>query len=830
MLDDLRRDLRFSARSLRRTPAFTIAAVLSIALGIAATTSVFSVVDAALFRRPPLDHPDELAILYTTRQSANHAVDRERWSWPGYRALQKMATSFDQLATFTQSAQAITSGEPEPINAEVVSSPYFSVLRIRPIIGRPFDAADDEPGAVPVALLGYDLWQQRYGGDQSVIGRTIALNGVMLNIVGVMPRGFAGLSGRARIIVPASAAPRISYADYLVTNQNFISVVGRLRPGVTIDRARIELERVGPAVEREAPSRAQSDDDHVSATALSLNEARIDPTTRSPLLLLLAAVGCLLLLSCANVAGLLLGRALSRRREIAIRVATGANRSRIVAQLLAESALLAIAGGVLGVLASILITSHLGIPSASWRGRNFYGALNEFAAPRVDVQVVIFALVVCAITIIAFGLVPALQATQLDLTRALKDGSGGGGKAPGRSRFELRRLIIGAETALAVILLVASGLLASSWQRLERAKVGFDRTHVLTFLLRPSEIRYPPPKAPALIDRVLAEIQRLPSVEAATVDGCAPVGTGCANSTLFIVGQPESERDDAPGVLRHYVGPNHFRTLGIPVLRGRVFTDRDRAGAPRVAIVNDLAAKRFWPGDNPIGKRVWFGGGSNFDRPDSSAEIVGIVGDVAYQSLDQHPLQPDFYTPYAQFTYATRTVLVRTRREPTAVVGDIRRAVAGVDPNLALFDVRAMDDLIGDSWARLSYQTRILTAFALVALLLAATGTFAIVAHVINDRRRELGVRVALGASPGQVLAAVGETGVKPAAFGLLGGVVATLFLARALAAVVYGVRAFDPAVLGGAVLLLTFAIVLAALLAGRRALAINPVDALKLE
>lgn len=829
MLDDLRRDLRFSARSLRRAPVFTIAAVLSIALGIAATTSVFSVVDAALFRPPPLDHPDELAILYTTRQSGSRPIDRERWSWPRYRALQKMATSFEQVATFTPSVQAITSGEPEPVTAEVVSSAYFSVLRLRPLIGRPFDAADDEAGAAPVALLGYDLWLQRYGGDQSVIGRTIALNGVTLNIVGVMPRGFVGLSGRARLIVPASAAPRISYADYLVTNQNFISVIGRLRPGVTIDRARIELERIGPAVEREAPSRAQSDNDRVSATALSLNEARVDPTTRSPLLLLLGAVGCLLLLACANVAGLLLGRALSRRREIAIRIATGANRSRIVAQLLAESALLAVGGGGLGVLISIPITSNLGVPAASWRGRNFYGALSEFAAPRVDARVMIFALVVCTITTVAFGLVPALQATQFDLTRALKDGAGGG-RAHARSRIDLRRLIIGTETALAMILLVASGLLASSWRRMENANVGFDRAHILTFLLRPSEVRYPAPKAPALIDRVLAGIERLPGVEAATVDGCAPVGTGCASSTLFIMGRPEPARDAAPGVLRHYVGPNHFRALGIPVLRGRTFNDRDRAGAPRVAIVNELAAKRFWPDEDPIGKRVWFGGGSNFDRPDSSAEIVGIVGDVAYQSLDQRPFQPDFYTPYAQFTYATRTVLVRTRQEPTAIVGEIRRAVAGVDPSLALFDVRAMDDLIGDSWARLSYQTRILAAFAFVALLLAATGIFAIVAHMINDRRRELGIRVALGASSGQVLATVGEAGVKPAAFGLLGGAIATLVFTRALAAVVYGVRAFDPAVLGGVVLLLTFVIVFAAFLAGRRALAINPVDALKLE
>lgn len=828
MLDTLLRDLRFARRSLRRTPVVSAAAVLSIAVGIAATTSVFSIVDAALFRPPPLDHPEQLAALFITRQPPNKPPERERWSWKRYQRLARLSTSFDQVATFSQSVLALTSDEPEPVTAEVVASSYLPLLRVQPIAGRAFTSADDEPGAPPVAILGYDLWQRRYGGDRSVIGRTVGVNGVTLTIIGILPRAFVGLTGRGQLWIPPSMPPRMSYADYLTTNQNFISVVGRLRPDVTIERARSELAILGPEIQRQAPSQTSIRETQFGATAIGINDARVDPSTRTPMLLLLAAVGCLLLLACANVAGLLLGNAVARRREIAIRIATGASRSRIVRQLLVEAATLATLGGLLGVLIAVPVTMRAGVPAAMWRGRNFYGALGEFSAPHVDMRVLLFSLAICALVTILFGLVPALQATKLDLMSSLKSTAGGGGSSA--KRIELRRLIVGTETVLAMVLLVAGGSLAASWKRLATMDVGFDRTHLLTFLIRPSEVKYPTDRAPALLTRILDEIQRVPDVLAASVDGCAPVGTGCANSTLYVMGRPQPAPGDAPGVLRHYVGPNYFRTLGVPVLRGRVFTDGDRAGSARVAVINQTAAKRFWPAEDPIGKRVWFGGGSSFNRPDSSAEIVGVVGDVAYQGLDEHPFQPDFFTPYGQFTYASRTVLVRTRRDPTALVADMRRAVSSVDPTLALFEVRSMEQVMDDSWARLSYQTKILGAFAIVALFLAATGIFAIVAHAISDRRREIGIRVALGATPRQVVSAVGETGARPAILGLVIGLPAALVVGRGLSASVYGVRAFDPAVIGavvGTVMLVAF---VATYLAARRALSVDPLEALRQE
>jgi predicted permease len=498
-----------------------------------------------------------------------------------------------------------------------------------------------------------------------------------------------------------------------------------------------------------------------------------------------------------------------------------------VRQLLAEATILAAAGGLGGLAIAIPLTASAGLPSAMWRGRNFYGALSEFSSPRVDARVVLVSIAVCALTTMLFGLVPALQATRLDLTTALRSGTGG---STGPSRTTLRRVIVGVEAGLAVVLLAGGGLLAASWRRLATTDVGFDRSRLLTFLVRPSEVTYPPAKAPGLLARVLDAIEQVPGVDAASVDGCAPVGTGCASSTLFVMGRPEPPRNEAPGVLRHYVGPHHFSALRVPVLRGRVFDERDRAGSPRVAVINQTAATRFWPNEDPIGKRVWFGGGSNFDRPDSSAEIVGIVGDVAYQALDEHPFQADFYTPFTQFTYASRTVLVRTRLDPTTIVPDVRRAIQSVDRSLAMFEVRTMDEVMSASWARLTYQTKILSGFAIVALVLAATGIFAIVAHMIGTRRREIGVRMALGATPAQVLMTVGEGGARPATIGLAAGIVVTLVAERALESAIYGVRSFGAQVIAAVAVTLAVVIALSAYLAARRALRVDPAESLRFE
>jgi len=823
MIGAIARDLRFARRSLLRTPIVTGAAVLSMAVGIAAATAVFSVVDAALFRPPPLPAADRLAILYVTRQEGNAPATKERWSWPRFRLLEA-ARSFTAVASFTPAVLALTGDRSEPANAEFVSAAYWRVIRINPQIGSAFSTdADAGAGAAPMVILSDALWRRRFGGSPSVIGTSIAVNGVPLTIVGVTPPGFDGLTGRAQLWIPSTMAPRLTYADYLVTNQSFISVVGRLRDDLSLETARQELTLLGAEIQRRAPGRAGAGSPRFAATALSLAEARIDPTTRQPMLLLLGAAGCLLLLACFNVAGLLIGRALTRRREIAIRVATGASGQRIVGEQLVESGLLALVGGALGVVLAALVAGRLVLPASGARGRNFYGAVGEFATPRVDWRVLAFCIALCVVATLIAGLLPALRAARVDLVTDLKDGTRGSS-----ARSISRQLLVGLETTIATTLLFASGLLALSWSRLENTDVGFDRSHLLTFWLRPSEIRYPVTKAPALIDRVLTEIRALPDVEAATVDGCAPVGTGCANSTLYVMGRPEPKPGEAPPVLRHYVAPEHFRTLGVPLLRGRIFDAGDRAGSPRVAIIGANAARRFWPNEEPIGQRVWFGGGSNFDRPDSSAEIVGIVGDVAYQPLTDHPFQADFYTPYKQFTYSSRAVLVRTRGAPASAVEPIRRALGHIDPDLALFDVHTLDDQIHMSWGRLAYQIRLFGAFAIAALLLAATGIFAMIAHSVGDRRPELGIRMALGASSMNIVAVVSRQGARPALVGLVVGLLAALGGARWLASSVYGVSAMEPGLIMAVLGVTILVSLIATSLAARRALAIQPTEAMR--
>ncbi|HEY6827587.1 MAG TPA: ADOP family duplicated permease [Gemmatimonadaceae bacterium] len=818
-----RRDLRFAARSLARTPVLTAAALLSMAVGIAAAAAVFSVVDAALLRPPPFPGADHLAILYTTRQRDDSPAGKERWSWPRFKLLET-STSFEAVASFTPAVLALTGDQSEPANAELVSSAYWRVLRITPTIGAGFPPdADAAAGVAPVAVLSDALWRRRFAGSPSAIGSRVAVNGVFLTIVGVAPAGFDGLTGRAQLWIPATMAPRLTYPDYLITNQSFISVVGRLRDGVSLEAARQELALLGAEIQRRSPLPTSIASTRFAATATPLAEARVDPSTRQPMLLLLGAAVCLLLLACFNVGGLLIGRALTRRREIAIRVATGASPRRIVVDQLTESGLLAVVGGAFGVALASVLVGRLVLPASAPRGRNFYGAIGEFATPRIDWRVLAFCIGLCALATLVAGLLPALRAARVDLVNDLRDGGRG---ASGRSLS--RQFLVGIETAIATALLFAGGLLALSWNRLENTDVGFDRSHLLTFWIRPSEVRYPAAKAPALIDRVLDEIRALPDVEAATVDGCAPVGTGCANSTLYVMGRPTPKPNEAPLVLRHYVAPDHFRTLGVPLLRGRVFEPTDRAGSPRVAVISLNAARRFWPGEDPIGQRVWFGGGSSFDSPDSSAEIVGIVGDVANQPLTDHPFQPDFYTPYKQFTFSSRAVLVRTRGAPTAAVEPIRRALARVDPELTLFDVHALDEQIHLSWGRLGYQIRLFGSFAVAALLLAATGLFAVIAHSVSDRRSELGVRMALGASTMNVVAVVSRQGAVPALIGLGVGLSIALATGHWLAAFVYGVAAVEPALVGvvfGVTALVSFG---TTSLAARRALAIQPSEAMR--
>jgi putative ABC transport system permease protein len=823
-------DLQYALRSLRRTPTFTAAAVLSLVLGIATSTTVFSLIDAAILRPPPFAESDRLTVLNIIQRTPLEGELRLRWSWPRVQLLQRSVHAFEGLASSSNVVVTITGVEdPEPLPIEVVSWRYLSVMRASLGSGHGFtENADSIGSASPVVVIGHDLWQRRFGGAQDVVGRELELNGVALTIVGVVARGFSGVSGLAQAWIPATMAPFVSYRDYLTTNQNFITVVGRLRPGATLDAARAELAIVGPRIHAEQPSDADTPYDQFSATAMMLNDARIDVVTRRALMLLAGAVGVLLLIACANVASLLLGRAAGRRREIAVRAALGAGRGRLVRQLLVESGVLAGLSGVLtlGVLAWVV--PILRIPPTLARGRNFYGAVGEFAAPSIDWRVLGFTAAICACTVLLFGLVPALRATRSDLVRDLK--AGDGWAMAGDRRFGLRESVVALQVALAVVLIVACGLLLTSYARLRQTPLGFDPSHLLTFMIRPSEVRYGAAAAPALLDRVLEEVGRVPGVESATVDGCAPLSTQCASALLHIVGRPWANATDAPSVLRHYVAPAHFKTLGVPVVRGRGLAERDRAGRPPVVVINEAAAEKFWPTEDPIGKRVWFEGAAVFGSADSSAEIVGIVGNVAYQPLDENPIQPDFFTPYAQFTYPTRMVLVRTRGAPLALVPEMASAVRRADANLALFEVQTMESRAHLSWSKRRFQTALFVIIGCIALSLAVTGVYAVASYAVTSRIREIGVRMALGATNMQIARGSLSQTVRLALAGGAAGVLGAVAVSRVIRATLYETSPLDAGVFAGTVAVLLAALIIASYIPVRRAIRVNPVEILRNE
>ena len=811
-------------------PVFTAAALVSLTLGIASSAVVFSLVDAAMLRRPPFADADRLAVLNIIQRTPREGELRHRWSWPRFQLLKRYARSFEGLATSSNNVVTVTgSSHPEPLAVEVVSPDYLHVMRAPLVSGRGLLEDNDISGATsPSVVISQHVHERRFGGIESIVGSTLELNDVAFTVVGVAARGFKGVSGLAQAWIPATAAPLVTYRDYLVTNQNFITVVGRLRRDVTIDSARAELAVIGRRIHTEQPSEADTPQDEFSATAMTLNDARIDVVTRRALMLLAAAAAMVLLIACANVAGLLVGRAAARRREIAIRLAIGSSRARLVRQMLVEGGVLAAGAGLLTLWIAAWLMRFLNIPATLARGRNFYGAVGEFATPTLDWRLFAFTFAVSACTVLLCGLLPALRSTRTSIAADLKTG---GAPAPGGgARPVLRETMLGLQVCLAVVLLAGCGLLLSSYARLRHAPVGFDPQGLVTFMIRPSEVKYDTTRAPALLDRVLEEIERTPGVEAATVDGCAPLSTQCANASLRIVGRPLSSPADAPTVLRHYVSPDYFKTLRVPIVRGRGLDRNDRAGGRAVVVINEAAAQRFWPGDDPIGKRVWFDGAAAFGSPQASAEIVGIVGNVAYQPLNENPIQPDFFTPYAQFTYPNRMVLVRAAADPLALVPELAQAVRRAEPDLALFDIQTMEARAQLSWSKHSFQTALFVIIASIALAIAATGVFAVTSFFVTSRRREIGVRLALGAHTRQIVRAVMGPTLRFALPGATAGILGALLLGRIMRASLYETSPLDPGVLAGSVLILIAAVIAASYLPLRRALAVNPVEVLRSE
>jgi putative ABC transport system permease protein len=790
-------------KMFKRMPGTAALSVVTLAFGIAAATTTFSAVYAALFRPIPFAEPDQLLFLHTTRHTARAGTVLLRWSPAKAEAVRRDARSFESVAIYTRSnvgisgpstalgtgpSTALSAGtaHAEQVDSEVVSAGYFETLKVAPAIGRVFTLAEEAPGHA-VAILSDGLWKRRFNADPGVIGRTVHVNGVPLSIAGVMPPGFAGVSGQAVLWFPTGMAPQLTYREYLTTPQNFMNVIARLRPHVTLAQAKAELATLGPhlptVVEPSAPPESWS------ATAIPLGEARVDTGQRRSLMLLFGGGGAVLLVTCVNVAMLLLTRARSRRGEMAVRLALGASRGRLVRQLLGESATIAAAGGALGVVFAAWGVAWLreAAPAVTPSPQNTYGQIAGFATPAMDGTILLFVALVALVTTLLSGAAPALSASRSDPALALAGSSRAlAGRGGGRA---LSALVVG-QIGVAVLLLCGAMLLVRTVSNLQGARSGFDGAAV-TFWINPPASRYADTDGPAVVERMLARIRQVPGVSEAAVNRCTPYGSSCARTVAYFTGRPNLP-GTAPVVGRHYVSADYFHALGIALKLGRLLTDDDRAGRPAVTVINETAARRFWPGEDPIGKRVWFG--SAFTDAERPLEVVGVVADVKYWPIAD-AIGPDFYTSYLQFTYPSSLYVIKTA-SPATVLPAIRRAVAEVDPTLPIYDVQLVDERVAEAVARPRFTATVTALFAISAALLAAMGVFGVMAYSVSMQREELALRLALGATPRGLRVRVLSQAARLAIAGSAAGLLAGFWLLRSLGSALYGISPTDPVTL----------------------------------
>lgn len=816
-MHNLAQDLRFGVRQMLKAPGFAIATILTIALGIGATTSIFSLVNAVILRPLPFFEPDRLVTagaVHDRRPDTAYSVDS--MSYPDFFDWRAQNHSFSGMAVSRDNTFTLTGvGEPRHLDGHVATGNFFKILGIEPALGRGIEMQDEKVGT-HVVVLSHELWRSTFSSDPAIIGRGITIDDKSYTVIGVMPPGF-----EFPIQTPT---PQLwtSVADDAydptggkpVTEQrgaHMLGLVARLRPGVSIDQAAADLSVIQRSLAEQYPD---SDGRRRSAKVISLLDSVVGDT-RSALRMLFAAVVLMLMVACANVAGLLLARASRRRSEIAVRAALGASRPQIIRQFLAESVLLSMVGGGLGIgLAVVLLHGVLQLLPSDLPRATFIS---------IDSRVLAFSLAASFITGLLFGVLPALRTAHVDPSLALRDGTRTA--TSGRGQHRLHNTLVIAQTAVGLVLLVGAGLLIRSFVRVLQVDPGFDRRNVLTASLALPDNRYPRDKQIAFYRDVLPRLRALPGVVSVSAGWPLPLSTSGMGFSFDIEERhvPESERNISRTSL---IEPGYFETLRIPLLRGREFQDSDTTTSQKVVVVNQAFVQKFFPGEDPIGKRINPGVGDGV-VDDVQREIIGVVGDVKASQLTKD-ITPEMYLPFEQTVVLSPKLVIRSAVDPVSLIPAVRAQVAQVDKNLPLYSVHTMDDIFSRSAARQRFQALLVSAFAVISLLLSAIGLYGLLSYLVAQRTLEIGVRMALGAPRQSVLTMVLRRGMMLAAIGVTLGIVASMALTNFLKGMLFGIRPLDALTFVGVSAVLLLVCLLASSGPAYRAAALDPVKTLR--
>ena len=809
MLETFWQDMRYGVRMLRRNPGFTTVAVLTLALGIGANTAIFSVVNAVLLRPLPYDNPHQLVMVWETIREAGYQTGP---SYPNFEDWREQNQVFEQMVAFRSLDYTLT-GVEEAVRVQGarVSAGFFPLLRVEPILGRPFLPEEDQAGAKNVVILSYGFWHRRFGGDPGAVGKKVTLDGTDFTVIGVLPPGFKF----PYEMVPAELWTPTALDAELFPQRGLhaLGAIGRLKPGVTLQQAQAEMDTIARRLEQEYP-----EDNTGRGVNLVPLHRQVVGGVRPALLILLSAVGFVLLIACANTANLLLARGAARQEEMSIRAALGAGRGRLVGQWLTESMLLGLAGGTAGLVLAL------------W-------ALDAFVAlvpddfPRlgsigIDGRVAGFALTVSLLTGLASGLAPAIHASGPDLQGGLK---ASGRTSAGSGRHRLRSLLVVSEVMLTLVLLIGAGLLIRSFLRLLDVKPGFNPMNILTFEMSAPPSDYDGNQLADFYRQVLDRVKSLPGVVSAGSATTLPL-TGNNIGTIFrALGRPAPAPGEEPRIMYYSISPGYFRTMQIPLLKGRVLTERDMRDKAGVIVVNETLARRFWPGQDPLGEQLSLGLSLDQEGEPEAYEIVGIVGDVRHRGLDREVF-PQIYVSYRQQTWAFMSFVVRSNRDPLSLVGGIRNQTLAVEKNQPVYNFQTMEQYLLDSVGQRRFSMMLVGLFALVALLLATMGVYSVVSYSVTQRTHEIGIRLALGAKRGDIFRLILGQGLGLTLMGVGVGLGGAFALTRFLESLLFGVATTDPLIFTAVPAFLLAVALLACYIPARRAMKVDPMVALRYE